>query len=75
METGKQYPTVQKYNPTLYKAAKERVHIAERNNRSNILLFGGGDGWYKMGGNSLPIYKYFVCPRNSTKPRVHPDED
>lgn len=52
----------------------------EENNYSRIILFPSRDGededeWYKVGGNSVLFYKYYIGPRMGRKPVIHDDTD
>ena len=57
------------------KAAKEKAYAFELKNRSKILLFYSGEGWYKMGGNSALIYLHLLAPKFGLNPKLKPDRD
>lgn len=58
-----------------YKAAKRAALVAEKTNNSRLILFGSGNDWWKMGGNSLLIYAYYVCPKLHLTPNIVADTD
>lgn len=52
----------------------------EENNYGRIILFPSRDGededeWYKVGGNSVLFYKYYMGPRMGRKPVIRDDTD
>ena len=45
-----------------YEKVKGKVKELEEKNFSRLVLFSSGSEWFKMGGNSLLIYKYVIAP-------------
>lgn len=59
-----------------YEELKVAIKNLEEKNFSRLILFhSGGKEWYKMGGNSLLIYKNAIAPRLKIRVNVQPDTD
>ena len=59
-----------------YEELKEAIKNLEEKNFSRLILFhSGGKEWYKMGGNSLLIYKNKIVPQLKIRTNVQPDTD
>ena len=58
-----------------YKAAKRAALAAEVTNIDKLMLVGSGNDWWKMGGNSLLIYAYYICPKLGITANVVADTD
>ena len=66
-----------------YYDCKQVALTLEKMNNSRIIVFpsvaskGDKDEWFKIAGNSVYFYKYYVAPRLKRRkpPTVHPDTD
>ena len=62
-----------------YYQAKAMVLELEKKNVSQLILFESignvRSEWYKMGGNSALIYKYFIGPRLGKRGKIRPDTE
>ena len=58
-----------------YERLKQKIIELEAENYSKLVLFSSGGEWFKMGGNSLLIYKYVIAPMLNLKPTIQPDTD
>ena len=58
-----------------YEKVKGKVKELEEKNFSRLVLFSSGSEWFKMGGNSLLIYKYVIAPILKLKPVIQSDTD
>ena len=59
-----------------YEELKQAIKKLEEKNYSRLIVFrSGGKDWYKMGGNSLLIYKNQIVPHLKMKANVQPDTD
>lgn len=58
-----------------YEEIKAAVKKLEEKNYSRLILFRSGKDWYKMGGNSMLLYKFSIAPQLKLRVNIQPDTD
>ena len=59
-----------------FRKIKAEVYEREKANRSQIIVFPSGKGWYKIGGASMLLYYYEIAQKVLRRmPRIQPDLD
>lgn len=67
--------TDKKSDRAKYEELKTAIKKLEETNKSCLILFKSGKDWYKMGGNSVLIYKFSIAPLLKVRVNVQPDTD